>query len=39
VLAGPSDELERNETVQSAYLGGGLEVADAEPGTQTGLSS
>ena len=29
VLAGPSEELERNELVRSAYLGGGLEVAEA----------
>jgi branched-chain amino acid transport system ATP-binding protein len=37
VLSGASDELERNETVRSAYLGGGLDVSledlgtDAEP--------
>ena len=29
VLEGPSDELQRNETVRSAYLGGGLEAAGA----------
>jgi branched-chain amino acid transport system ATP-binding protein len=29
VLSGESSELERNELVRTAYLGGGLEVADA----------
>jgi branched-chain amino acid transport system ATP-binding protein len=28
VLAGPSEELRANEAVRSAYLGGGLEVAE-----------
>ena len=31
VLAGSSDELQRDETVRSAYLGGGLDLADAAP--------
>jgi branched-chain amino acid transport system ATP-binding protein len=35
VLAGPSDELERNETVRSAYLGGGLDVPETEQETET----
>ena len=29
MLSGPSDELQENESVRSAYLGGGLEVAEA----------
>ncbi len=29
VLSGPSDELQANESVRTAYLGGGLEVAEA----------
>ena len=34
VLEGPSEELQRNETVRSAYLGGGLSAAaEDEPGT------
>jgi branched-chain amino acid transport system ATP-binding protein len=32
VLAGPSDELQRDETVRTAYLGGGLDVGDEESG-------
>jgi branched-chain amino acid transport system ATP-binding protein len=39
VLAGRSEELERNETVRSAYLGGGLEVGEADSGPQTEPSS
>jgi branched-chain amino acid transport system ATP-binding protein len=39
VLAGPSDELEQNQAVRSAYLGGGLEVSEAEHGAQTEPSS
>ena len=29
ILSGPSEELQANESVRSAYLGGGLEVAEA----------
>jgi branched-chain amino acid transport system ATP-binding protein len=39
VLAGRSEELERNETVRSAYLGGGLDVGEADSGPQTEPSS
>ena len=39
VLAGRSEELERNETVRSAYLGGGLDVGEADVGPQTEPSS
>jgi branched-chain amino acid transport system ATP-binding protein len=35
VLSGASDELERNETVRSAYLGGGLDVSLEDLGTDT----
>ena len=35
VLEGPSEELQRNETVRSAYLGGGLSAAaEEESGTE-----
>ena len=34
VLSGPSPELERNETVRNAYLGGGLDVSLDELGIQ-----
>ena len=35
VLEGPSEELQRNETVRSAYLGGGLSAAEEEePGKE-----
>jgi branched-chain amino acid transport system ATP-binding protein len=36
VLSGPSAELERNETVRSAYLGGGLDVDLDEPRAAAG---
>jgi branched-chain amino acid transport system ATP-binding protein len=35
VLAGPSEELERDAAVRSAYLGGGLDVAELDTGTQS----
>ena len=39
VLAGRSEELERNETVRSAYLGGGLDLGEADSGPQAEPSS